>query len=830
MVSQSGEKAEDFSLNSGKKETPSEVELLQQVTADLKAQLRSLKEQLEREKKTSSDVKSLKTQQVCALTFKLANAVRQRERAEEELAKIRQEMEELKEVVKSQEEELKGKDMEKVECDREVEQGAQDESIEREIKELEVEDVEEVFEVKAVKSKESEELKSGELTSDIEYSAGEKDVQQQIHKTGELKEVIEMEDEETEELLIEMERGMLDKDEAQHPFSKEMADGNGIAFPSEDEGRSSSVTESPINENDSLYLERVQNECDKLLVENSLLENSLQEETLLSFVPTTEISPLSSPELSAHESWKGNSSIQDNREESFHINEFQNSSSEKCVSSLATSFETCEDYTDDKEESIPNFNTQGDIFSLDESYRRGSNVDYRTTNYTEKKDKISERGDPRLARKNRRVRSQNSDDHESSSPSPPTSPGLASSGYVSNGTDDKLANLRMRHGISENQSVAVHPGSYREAQEASPKRFLCERDDVTYESGRMQDKESFEDFITKDLATPVEKRSWSLKVNVPGADKDIRKSQEKQNDFSSQNMSEEVEDLKQKLTRALKEIEELRLENKEMKNEITKLSSTAEENVFLVKTAQFTDRLLREMREREAKVQLARTRSYVENYGLDTDFSYSGNVEESDQITTHRNVRRSEDFLNRSARNKGFLPLKTIGEKLKEITRSVENMAAMDPDLGGTLSATTKRDFLDYGMKLSPNLNNQFEEEEQLIIPSHSSERVAAESTSFRLETPKENSGSGYTSVEKLGEDGSHSPKDNEHQLTERDCAWKDRTFHLDSHAQELSGFEKCRNDDSRDYVQRYVVRSSDYIAKLRDLKPEELALFSKFR
>ena len=803
---------------------------MQQVTADLKAQLRSLKEQLEREKKTSSDVKSLKTQQVCTLTFKLANAVRQRERAEEELAKIRKEMEELKEVVKSQEEELKGKDVEKVECDREVEQGAQDESIEQEIKELEVEDIEEVFEVKAAKSKESEKPKNVELRSDIEYSAGEEDAQRQIHKTGELKEVIQMEDEETKELLIEIESEMLDKDEAQLLFPKKMADDNGIAFPSEEKGCSSSLTESPKNENDSLFLERVQNECDKLLAENSLLENSPQEETLLSFFPPTEISPLSSPELSALESWKENSSIQDNREESFHINDFQNSSSEKCVSSLATSFETCEDYTEDKEESIPNFNTQGHNFSLDESYRRGSSVDYWPTNYTEKKDKILERGDPRLARKNRRVRSQNSDDHDSSSPSPPTSPGLASSGYVSNGTDDKLANLLMRHGMSENPSVALHPGNYREAQEATLKRFLCERDDVTYESEKMQDKGTFEDFVTKDLATHMEERSTILKANLPGADKDIRKSQEKQNDLSSQNMSEEVEDLKQKLTRALKEIEELRLENKEMKNEITKLSNTAEENAFLVKTTQFTDRLLREMRERESKVQLARTRSSLVNYGLDADFSSPGNVEESDQMTTLRNVRRSEDFLNRSVRSKGSLPLKTIGEKLKEITRSVENMAAMDPDLGGTLSATTERDFLDYDKQLSPNLNNRFEEGEQLIIPSYSSERVAAESSSFRLEMPKENSRSGYTSVEKLREDGCHSPKDNGHQLTERDCVWKEKTFHVDSHAQELSGFDNCRNDDPRDYVQRYVVRSSDYIAKLRDLKPEELAFYSKFR
>ena len=821
------EKAKDFSLNSGKKEAPSEVELLQQVTADLKAELRSLKEQLEREKKTSSDVKSLKTQQICTLTFKLANAVRQRERAEEELVKIRKEMEELKEVVKSQEEELKGKDVEKVECDREVEKGAQDESIEKEIKE--VEDVEEIFETKGEKSKESEKLKSGELTSDIEHSTGEEDVQQQFNKAGELEKVLEVEDNETGDLSIEIDQGMLDRDEALRLVLKELtADDNEFAFPSKGKDCSSSVTESsPMNENDSLCLKLVQNECDKLLpVKNSLLENSPPEETPLGFVPPPEISPLSSPNLSALEPWKENSSIQENREEIFHINDFQNSSSEKCVSSLATSFETCEEYTEDKDELIPNCNTQGESFSIDQSYHRVSNVEYSPMSFTEMKDKISERGDPRLARKNKRVFSQNSDDQESSSLSPLTSPGLASSGYVSNGTDGNLANLLMRYGMPENQSVEVGLGNYREAQEANPaERFLCEKDDVISESEKMQDNGTLKDFIIKDLATPVEKRSLRFKANAPGPDKDIRNWQEKQNDFTSQNMTEEVEDLKQNLTTALKEIEELRLDNREMKKEIMRLSNSAEENAFLVKTAQFTDRLLRQMREREAKVHATRIRSSAENHGLETDFSYSVNVEQSDQMMIDRNVRRREDLLNRSVRSKVSLPLKTIGEKLKEITRSVENMA-MDPDLGGTLSATSERDFLDYDMQLYPNLNDRFEEGEQLIIPSHSSERVAAQSTSFRLEMPKETFPSGHTSVEKLGENNCHSPTDSQHEFSERDCARKEKTFHLDSHAQELSGFENCR--DSRDYVQRYVVRSSENIAKLRDLKPEELAFYSK--
>lgn len=82
------------------------------IISELRSEVKTLKEQLEQEKKAGSDVKSLKTQQICTLTFKLANAVRQRELAEEELAKVKKEMEELKEVMEAQNEELKAKEEE----------------------------------------------------------------------------------------------------------------------------------------------------------------------------------------------------------------------------------------------------------------------------------------------------------------------------------------------------------------------------------------------------------------------------------------------------------------------------------------------------------------------------------------------------------------------------------------------------------------------------------------------------------------------------------------------------------------------------------------------
>ena len=231
-----------------------------------------------------------------------------------------------------------------------------------------------------------------------------------------------------------------------------------------------------------------------------------------------------------------------------------------------------------------------------------------------------------------------------------------------------------------------------------------------------------EDLVTKDQTTLIEKKGFISKANAHKPEKYIEITQEKRNDFSSQIMSDEVEELKQQLKSALKEIEDLRLENREMKKEMQRLSSSAEENAFLLKTAQFTDRLLREMRERDAKVHVGRTHATLENYGLERDFSHSGNPELS-QTVLHKSMQRKEGFLNRSARRKASLPLKLIGAKLKEITRSVENVA-MDPDSGGeTLSQTTAPGFIDYEHTY-PNLSDQFEVEEQLIIPAHSSEAL----------------------------------------------------------------------------------------------------------
>ena len=152
---------------------------------------------------------------------------------------------------------------------------------------------------------------------------------------------------------------------------------------------------------------------------------------------------------------------------------------------------------------------------------------------------------------------------------------------------------------------------------------------------------------------------------------------------------------------------------------------------------------------------------------------------------------------------------------------------AIDTDLRGeTFSDECAADFVDYEHLLS-TFNDHFELGESLTTATESSKTLAAQSASFKHEKPgKISRGAGYTYVEKLGEaDSFLAPAKSQQQFTEKDCALKENGFQL-ANIQEQSSFESpCAG---KDYVKRYVVRSSDHIAKMRDLKPEELAFYSK--
>ena len=759
-----------------KKNGPSEVDVLQQVIVELRTEISVLKEQLEEEKKVSSDLKSLKTQQVSTLTSKLANTVRQREQAEEELAKVKKEMEELKENLKVQ----------------------------------------------------AEEIQVEENQHEIDaYSKLENSTEQcLVEETSE----VNKQDNSAEAIDKDIVSSWLEKDESD-----------------QDEGFLA-------NRKSSLQLE---SKSDVLSSEDSFQscfpEYSPKEELCqsVSLIEVSEASLSSCSEL-GNDFSKENSSIQEKTEGLFDQKDLLISSPEIYDTSLISlSLESLEENPKEITEALQGSKkVQEDLCKVQESpLTVPKAVDVK--NVPERRQQISEKPYSSSTLKNKRIRSQSSEEDQESSP--PTSSEAVSSGYTSNSTEEKLENLLMDHGMADDHNAAMFPGNAWndvKEQEVHPKGFLNEdkKDDVTKGTNREQDKKGLDDFMKREQApgTVLKEncKSSSFKNTENKAEKGVKKRIEGQNDYLPQTISEEVFDLKQQLKNALKEIDELRLENKEMKKEIQNLSSTSAEEEFLLKTTRFTDRLLREMREREARVYVPRSFSTLEKYGLEREHGYPG-------LTELSQMRVTRD-MNRSAARKTSFPLKVIGAKLKELTRSVENMAT-DPGLcEESLPDLSTPD--DVGFKQNfPSLNDHFELEESLLMPTVSSDTLSAQNAPFKHEKPGDVPTSGsYTSLEKLSKERFLAATKNQLQFTsekdlardqprqsenqaQKDCPWRDNRCQLaERQTQERSGFESLcdkqwkLHSDTRDYVERYIVRSSDHIAKMRDLTPEEIAFYSK--
>ena len=708
--------------------------------------MKSLTELLEQEKKAGSDAKSLKMKQISTLTSKLANEVRKREQAQEELAKVNKEMKELKEELR-----------------------------------LKV-----------------EEREARESVNDTDNHI--KEDESSTHQCGV---------EETDE-PVKTQDNIRAKD-------------NNTALSCLDNDDSDSVNEFIENGIGSLQLE---NKRDPLSTEGSLDENSHE---LSQSTTHTELSLSFSSALS-------DVSFKDKQEDLLHLELSRSSWSEMYDSNhIIHSVESHEEKPEEKSQLIQKFKQiDEDLCEVQENMSHDLGEDAK--NVTGERQKILEVANAPSGRENRRIGAENSEKDQETSP--PSSPDAASSGYTSNSTDE-LVNLQMCHGVEDEYRPTVFPGNEDKEQEVHPKRFLndYESDDVTGETTAPQDKKSLEDFIMREEAAEsvlntnykaLEERRLNSKTTGTAneAEKGARQRSELQNNFIPHTMSKEFWDLKQQLKNALKEIEQLRLENKEMKREIRNLSSSAAEEEFLLKTTKFTDRLLKEMKEREAKMHVERGVSYLEKYGLDRDYRNPG--------STYMSEMRSAGDMNQSVGKKTSLPLKIIGAKLKELTKSVENMAT-DPELcQENFSDACVPDFMGYKQPY-PSLNGQFGPEESFVIPVPCSETFY-QSTAFPQENPREVlQNEGCTSVGKLRQKSFLASSKIQPHFSEEACAWKENKFQLntDRKTEERSNYDSsCDNwrlhSDTRDYVQRYVVRSSDHIAKMRDLTPEEKAIYSK--
>ena len=561
---------------------------------------------------------------------------------------------------------------------------------------------------------------------------------------------------------------------------------------------------------------QLENKCNPLSTEDSLDENSPTHE-LSQSTTHTELSLSSSLALS-------DGSFKNKQEDLFHLELSRSSWSEVYDSNhIIHSVESHEEKPEEKEQTIQEFmQIDEDLCEVQENMDHGLGEDA--------KDMTGERQN---ILENRRIGAENSKKDTESSP--PSSPEAAPSGYNLNSKDEILVDLMMCRGVEHEYRTTVFPGSEGKEQEVHPRGFLngFEIDDVTRETTTAQD---LEDFITREEAAEsvlktnyksLEKRCLNSKTTGKAneVENGDRQRRELQNDFIPQTMSKEFWDLKEQLKNALKEIEELRLENKELKREIRKLSSSAVEEEFLLKTTKFTDRLLKEIKEREAKMHVPRGVSYLEKYGLDGDYSNRASMD--------LNQMRSAGEMNQSVGKKTSLPSKIICAKLKELTKSVENIAT-DPELcQENFSEVCVPDFISY-KQLYPCLDGQFGPHDSLMIPVPCSETIS-QSTAFSQVNPREKLQSGgYTSVEILGGKSFLASSNIQAQFSEEACAWKENKFQLntDRETEDRSDHDNPRDNwrlhsDTRDYVQRYVVRSSDHIAKMRDLTPEEKAIYS---
>ena len=766
----------------------------------------TLKEQLEQEKKAGSDVKSLKTQQICTLTFKLANAVRQRELAEGELAKVKKEMEELKEVLGAQHEELKA----------EGEEGGNHGSGQQEESVLQECAVEETGEVN-----EQEKMAKDDT---IVLSFPDKDERNRLNDCVDNGEVfpafgeeLKAEGEEggnhgsgQQEESVPQECAVEETSEVNEQEKIAKDDTIVLSFPEKDErnGLDDFV------ENREVF-SSFDNKCDKLLNDDSLHED-WPTEVHSQDIPCVIGLLSSSLALTDEDYTKGNLSIRDKSEDVRQVDA-------SLQSSLSGPSDTNEESPRENGEELEKI--REDVCQVQENAIKLSDTSYElvedTQNATKQKNNTLETLSPCSVQKFPRIFSKIIEEDQISSP--PTLP------KATDYTEEKFGTL-LTDNRATNQSPLSFFGEADEEPDVHLKDFLKKEgeENLTSGPGTVQEGTTLESFLKNEPVLKVfetgdykssDRISMISNTAENATENYIRKGSE--NEFFSQTVSQEVEDLKQQLKSAMQKIEELRIENKEMKKEIENLSSSTAEKAFLLKTTKFTDRLLRDMKEREAKVHVPQLRSSAsDKIGLEREYGHTGLPAQS-QVGLTGDIRR-----------KTSIPLKIIGEKLKEITRSVENMA-MDPEsCEETSTDVCKSYFVDLK---SPYRNYPFEMEEPLIRPSES-KTFSAQSSPFYQDNPGQTQRGCYTSVKKLGEENLISPKTFQQQLKERDHGQGENALKLTdglTHAPERCVYESPRRRwklhvDAPDYVQRYVVRSSTHIANMRDLKPEEIAFYSK--
>ena len=303
----------------------------------------------------------------------------------------------------------------------------------------------------------------------------------------------------------------------------------------------------------------------------------------------------------------------------------------------------------------------------------------------------------------------------------------------------------------------------------------------------------------------------------------------------------QVQQLKEQLMKAMAEIKELRLDNYEMKRELRKIS-TSGGSELLMKTTKFTDQLLREMKQRETAVYPNVTHHTIGEYsaGLEPQrfacerYEIQSSGTTADQYShwsARPEISRAAQGLEQSP--KPSLPLRLLGSRLQEMTDTLDDMT----------NRPQEQDFVQRRVEDTSTWHSR--DSISSPSPSHSFALehygIGTASNGEFSFSSRASDGLGYAAIpvssertfaasEKLGELWVRTGN-NAHLLAKGKAGFieEEKSKPLDlsramGHSSPLHDSRKplC-TQYTNDYIQRHIVRSSDYIAKLRDLRPEEL-------
>ncbi|XP_031570474.1 FK506-binding protein 15-like [Actinia tenebrosa] len=304
-------------------------------------------------------------------------------------------------------------------------------------------------------------------------------------------------------------------------------------------------------------------------------------------------------------------------------------------------------------------------------------------------------------------------------------------------------------------------------QDASTETEVCglEQIDGLQKKNESQDErieqlnqESLEEIPGDGL--PVELESADCARSKDGDDKEIQAN---------------VIEVRKQLEKAMKELEELRADNKEMKKKINNIAFATDHGDFLRKTTQFTGALLKEMREREQKIERKTSR-------------------------TTPKVKQP--------------PLSVLGTRLNEITKTVDDMTKPDSTLS-SLESVCVTSTVESALMTEPiprphsaglpttHIFSRQVDAKVKPLPEPKKRRF----TTGKLGEPS----LAYRHVGLISNDGGLK------RLMEP-LAKEWRSTETLSPRHSFSG-----PLGYKDYIQRHIVMSSNAIAKIRDLTPEEL-------